>query len=100
MHLESGTFQHVFQHTERTGIRRGHRCYRRQRVGAEPVRPFPSSQAEQFDKAPDAHAETERADKKCQGWVVYPDRELVEQARSNEKTAQATNLSCRDREAS
>src|SRR6478672_277341 len=36
---------------------RRYRYYRRQRVGAEPVRPPRSSQAEQFDKAPDAQTE-------------------------------------------
>src|SRR6266404_6950111 len=56
-----------------------------QRVGAEPVGPFRSSQAEQFDKAPDAQTETEGTDQERQDWVVQPVRELVEQAWSNEK---------------
>src|SRR5260370_13117453 len=64
---------------------RFYRRYPLQRVGAEPVGPFRSSQAEQFDKAPDAQTETEGTDQKRQGWVVQPVRELVDQAWSNEK---------------
>src|ERR1700692_3173795 len=59
-------------------------CWR-QRVGTEPVRPFRSPQAEQFDKAPDAQTDTEGADQQRQGRVAQPVRELVEQARSDEK---------------
>jgi len=33
MHLEAGTFQNVLEHTERTGIRRGHRWAAQQVAG-------------------------------------------------------------------
>src|SRR5712692_4800566 len=52
---------------------------RRQRVGPEPVRPARAFQAEQFDKAPEAQAETESADNKRQSRVVEPIPEFVEQ---------------------
>ena len=63
----------------RPGIARG------QRIGAESVRTLRSSQAEQFDKAPDAQTETEGADQKCRSRVVEPVPKLVEQTWSNEK---------------
>src|SRR5258708_25635930 len=79
----ASTVRHKFQLGLLVPARPG--VARRQRVWAEPVRRFCASQAEQFDKAPDAQTESEGAGQTRQNRVLQPVRELVEQARRNEE---------------